>query len=190
MDRAITDTRPRRKSTGKRLRFEIFKRDGFACQYCGAQPPDAVLVVDHITPVAAGGTNDPLNLITACEPCNQGKADKVLSEAIIRPDADLMYLETQQEIAEVNRYNEALQVREAALSRLVNSLQDLWCNESALDWSPAEKVIRNLLKKYGPEIAEESIREVAFKVGSGYVSDRGDGWLKYLYAVARNMGEE
>ncbi len=70
----------RRRSLGKRLRFEIFKRDGFTCQYCGAQPPNGVLVVDHIIPVAGGGTGDPLNLITACETCNQGKSDRHLPE--------------------------------------------------------------------------------------------------------------
>ncbi len=70
----------KRKSTGKRLRFEIFKRDGFKCAYCGRSPPDVLLVVDHVIPVAAGGTDDPLNLITACEPCNQGKSDKHLGD--------------------------------------------------------------------------------------------------------------
>lgn len=44
----------KRKSTGKRLRFEVFKRDHFTCQYCGAQPPDIVLVADHIVAVAEG----------------------------------------------------------------------------------------------------------------------------------------
>ena len=63
-----------RRSTGKRLRFEIFKRDHFTCQYCGAQPPSIVLVIDHIDPVAEGGLTVIENLITACEPCNQGKA--------------------------------------------------------------------------------------------------------------------
>ena len=106
---ADVTTKTKRKSTGKRTRFEVFKRDAFTCQYCGAQPPDVVLVVDHITPVAAGGSSEPINLITACEACNQGKADRVLTENVIRPDADLMYLETQQEIAEVERYNTALQ---------------------------------------------------------------------------------
>ncbi|MCA0214756.1 MAG: HNH endonuclease [Proteobacteria bacterium] len=57
----------------KRVRFDVFKRDGFQCQYCGAHPPGVLLHVDHIHPVALGGTNDPDNLVTACEPCNLGK---------------------------------------------------------------------------------------------------------------------
>lgn len=68
-----------RTSISKSTRFEVFKRDAFTCQYCGSKAPDVVLEVDHIDPVANGGTNDILNLVTACRPCNAGKADKSLS---------------------------------------------------------------------------------------------------------------
>jgi hypothetical protein len=67
----------------KRLRFEVFKRDGFRCQYCGATAPEVVLHVDHITPVAAGGTTDLLNLVTSCAGCNLGKADKRLDDSSV-----------------------------------------------------------------------------------------------------------
>lgn len=180
----------KRKSTGKRLRFEIFKRDNFTCQYCGAQPPDVVLVVDHIHPVSAGGTNDELNLITACETCNQGKADKPLGDRIVRPDADLLYLETQQEIAELERYRESLAIREAEILKVVESLQNLWITYSALDWHPADHTILGMIQRHSPEVVEAAIRDVAPKVGTGYISDYGDKWLKYLYAVARNISED
>ncbi len=63
----------KRKALSTRRRFEIFKRDGFVCQYCGAHPPQVLLHVDHVVPVVEGGDNDPDNLITACETCNLGK---------------------------------------------------------------------------------------------------------------------
>lgn len=44
-----------RKTITKKTRFEVFKRDGFKCVYCGACAPEVVLVVDHIDPVANGG---------------------------------------------------------------------------------------------------------------------------------------
>lgn len=69
-----------RKAIGKRLRFEVFKRDNFTCQYCGAQAPDVVLHIDHINPVAGGGANDLMNLITSCKPCNLGKGAKTLGD--------------------------------------------------------------------------------------------------------------
>ena len=68
----------KRKQISKKARFEVFKRDGFTCQYCGAHPPQVLLHVDHIIPVAAGGLNDQDNLITTCEPCNQGKGARSL----------------------------------------------------------------------------------------------------------------
>lgn len=59
----------------KRLRFEVMRRDNFACRYCGATADDAKLVVDAVVPEALGGShNDPANLRTACEPCNSGKS--------------------------------------------------------------------------------------------------------------------
>lgn len=36
--------KPRRKPISKKIRFEVFKRDGFTCQYCGRMAPDVVLV--------------------------------------------------------------------------------------------------------------------------------------------------
>jgi hypothetical protein len=72
----VTDRKPLKKS----VRFEVFKRDGFICQYCGAHPPAVILHVDHIHPVAEGGTDDIDNLITACEPCNLGKSARLLQD--------------------------------------------------------------------------------------------------------------
>lgn len=72
---------PAKRSTlPKRLRFEIFKRDAFTCMYCGRKAPDALLHVDHVNPVSKGGTDDPLNLVTACDQCNLGKSDVLLSD--------------------------------------------------------------------------------------------------------------
>jgi hypothetical protein len=68
-----------RKSLGKKVRFEVFKRDGFCCQYCGATPPGVLLQVDHIQAVANGGPDDMDNLVTSCQPCNLGKGARPLS---------------------------------------------------------------------------------------------------------------
>lgn len=69
-----------RESISKRLRFEIFKRDSFTCQYCGRTSPDVLLEVDHIKPLAGGGKNDILNLVTSCRDCNRGKGKTELSD--------------------------------------------------------------------------------------------------------------
>ncbi len=67
-------------SIGKRLRFEILKRDGFRCSYCGATPDVSGLHVDHIIPRANGGTDEPANLTASCQSCNSGKSDRELHE--------------------------------------------------------------------------------------------------------------
>jgi hypothetical protein len=61
-------------AVSKRLRYEILRRDNHTCRYCGASAPDVPLRVDHVTPVALGGTDEPGNLVTSCEPCNSGKS--------------------------------------------------------------------------------------------------------------------
>ena len=58
----------------KSLRFQVFRRDGNVCQYCGGRPPDVALVVDHVVPVALGGCDGPENLTTSCRDCNAGKS--------------------------------------------------------------------------------------------------------------------
>lgn len=56
----------------KRTRFEVLRRDNFTCRYC--RSTEGVLTIDHVTPVALGGTDDPENLVAACRDCNAGKA--------------------------------------------------------------------------------------------------------------------
>lgn len=69
-------------AVSKKVRFEVFQRDAFTCQYCGRKAPDVVLYVDHFIPVAVGGTDDMHNLKTACESCNSGKSDKSIPVAV------------------------------------------------------------------------------------------------------------
>ena len=40
----------KRKPITKKLRFEVFKRDGFQCAYCGQTPPAVTLEIDHVEP--------------------------------------------------------------------------------------------------------------------------------------------
>lgn len=72
----------KRKNISKTMRFEVFKRDGFTCQYCGRHAPDVLLEIDHIKPVADGGDNSILNLITSCRDCNRGKGKRKLTESV------------------------------------------------------------------------------------------------------------
>jgi hypothetical protein len=65
-----------------RLRFEVFKRDNFTCQYCGRNVKEdkVKLHIEHIIPKAKGGKNASDNLTTSCWECNSGKAEILLTE--------------------------------------------------------------------------------------------------------------
>ena len=60
-----------------KMRWEVFTRDNFTCQYCGQSAPDVIITVDHKIPVNAGGQDSLDNLVTACQACNFGKSDNV-----------------------------------------------------------------------------------------------------------------
>lgn len=61
--------------------YNLFLRDDFTCQYCGRHKQDLrageKLTQDHILPRFHGGTNDWLNVTTACSTCNGRKGDKL-----------------------------------------------------------------------------------------------------------------
>ncbi|MCT4558881.1 MAG: HNH endonuclease [Pelagimonas sp.] len=56
-------------------RFNLFLRDEFRCQYCGAKTD---LTFDHVIPRAAGGITSWENVVAACSPCNLRKGSKSL----------------------------------------------------------------------------------------------------------------
>lgn len=75
-------------AVSKRLRFEVLRRDGNTCRYCGATAPEAKITVDHVIPKALGGTDDPTNLVAACSPCNAGKSASNPDAAVVANVAD------------------------------------------------------------------------------------------------------
>lgn len=67
-----------RRLVTDRVRYDVLTRDGQRCVICGASAKDGVqLHVDHIIPLAKGGTSDMSNLRTLCERCNLGKGDRL-----------------------------------------------------------------------------------------------------------------
>jgi hypothetical protein len=106
------------------VRFAVFARDGFTCRYCGRQPGDVKLVVDHIIPIAENGTNDPENLITSCEACNQGKAAKIIAQmAPTELDRLRLAQEYEEQKAAAEQARATAENREAFKDEMV----DLWC---------------------------------------------------------------
>jgi 5-methylcytosine-specific restriction endonuclease McrA len=63
-------------------RFNVFLRDRFSCQYCGAREE---LTFDHVIPRSKGGTTTWENVVAACSPCNLRKADRMPADAEMWP---------------------------------------------------------------------------------------------------------
>ena len=62
-------------------RRNIYKRDRYTCQYCGAQPGTEELTLDHVLPRAQGGISTWENCVLACIGCNKRKADRTPEQA-------------------------------------------------------------------------------------------------------------
>ena len=63
-------------------RRAVFYRDGFKCQYCGKEAKE--LTLDHIIPRSRGGRHVWENVVSACIPCNHGKAGSTPKEASMK----------------------------------------------------------------------------------------------------------
>ena len=59
-------------------RFNLFLRDEFSCQYCGAKGD---LTFDHVSPRSRGGITSWENVVAACGRCNLQKGSKTLDQA-------------------------------------------------------------------------------------------------------------
>lgn len=147
----------------KSIRFEIFKRDKFTCQYCGRKAPDIVLHIDHMTPVSKGGTNDLLNLITSCIDCNLGKSNRTLTDTTIidrqrtqieelqeRREQIEMMMEWQRGLVELDQY-------------LVEQVAEFW-SELVEPYRLTEqglKSLKKLLRQYDADEVIEAMRIAA-----------------------------
>ncbi|MFM7192274.1 MAG: HNH endonuclease [Microcystaceae cyanobacterium] len=60
----------------KTVRDYVLQRDRHRCQSCGKGPETTTLHIDHIIPLAEGGSNDLSNLQTLCANCNRRKSAK------------------------------------------------------------------------------------------------------------------
>jgi hypothetical protein len=109
-------------AVSKRTRYEVLKRDNHTCRYCGGTAPDAVLTVDHVTPVALGGSDDPSNLVAACRDCNYGKSSTSPGAALVEDVkvSDLRWADAQRRAAEI------LAAKDAEADDFIGAFIDAW----------------------------------------------------------------
>lgn len=179
----------KRKVLPKSIRFEIFKRDSFTCQYCGRSSPDVILECDHIVPVSEGGTDDVLNLVTSCRDCNRGKGKRKLS--------DMQVIDKQkQQLKDLNEIREQTEMMIQWKKELVNLqneqidfIDSLICEDGSSLTANGKRDIGKLISRFGfdevciaSEIAfdryylgTESTWEKAFRKIGGICYNRANG---------------
>lgn len=162
-----------RKSIPKKTRFEVFKRDKFTCQYCGRSAPDVILEVDHIDPVANGGSNDVLNLVTACSECNRGKGARTLDDdAVVKAQRrQLEQLESRREQIEMMyEWQKSLIDQDEdecnAVNELIFDITGFYASEFGID------KLRKHIRRFGYPVVLEAAR-IAF---TQYEHGTDDEW--------------
>lgn len=82
----------------KKYRTALLLRDGNRCHYCGVLMtpsnkgdfhPDG-MSIDHIVPLAEGGTDDMDNLVLACRRCNLDKRTDSYHEFSLAKQTDMI----------------------------------------------------------------------------------------------------
>ena len=117
----------------KRIRHEIMRRDNHACRYCGQIAPDVKLTIDHVIPIALGGSDEPTNLVTACVDCNAGKTSVAPDQAIV----DDVSADALRWAAAMKRAGEVLAEKEEPVEVYVKEFDELWSGYSTgSQWDP------------------------------------------------------
>ena len=171
------------------LRFSVFDRDGFVCQYCGRRPPDVVLHCDHILPECDEGPTVADNLVTSCAECNRGKGSRPLSTGVGKP-----WSERRDDLAEQVRQLEAygeyldkiLDIRRRELRLVREHFEEVFGGIS----DDAASRLRAALQYHPPAEVIEAMEVAAGKfhrdLGRGYIPTKV--W-KYFYGVLRRRRE-
>lgn len=176
---------PERIAIPKSVRFEVFKRDSFKCQYCGKSAPEIVLHVDHIKPVAEGGDNDILNLVTACSDCNLGKGARRLDDSSV--------IEKQRkQLEELNDRREQLEMLlqwKEEMSDISNSILAAFEAEFTAKFGLVltdigRKRARKILREYGLKKACDAIAIAAEK------TDLEGSEIAYINGICRTWAQD
>jgi hypothetical protein len=181
-------------SLSVRVRFEVFKRDRFTCSYCGKTPPDVLLQVDHITPRAAGGTDDITNLTTSCQECNLGKGARLLDEGEAPAVNKATLQDMSERIEQAKAYMELLSAREGISDQQVQRVIDAWAarfgaeieeRDDGTFWVfpaggnfPDERSVRSILKRLSLADVLDAVDITAGRFNAPY----GDT-VRYFYGV-------
>lgn len=160
----------KRKPINKKLRFDVFKRDGFQCVYCGRTPPSVVLEIDHIDPVSKGGINDINNLVSSCFDCNRGKRDVQLTKKPNKTPENIAILKEQEE--QLKEYRKLIKKRTRRINNDIRIINDVY-GEAYPTWELSKSFKAGTIKKFLELLPREEIVEALNIAISRFGDDRG-----------------
>jgi len=175
----------KRNGISSKVRFEVFKRDGFTCQYCGRRTPVVVLELDRVIPVSKGGTDEMENLVTSCYECNRGKGASLLDDrapVIDVHEQTVIMLERELQLREYNEVKKLVRDRE---EEDINELLSYWdelSNNRARKF-PDISSLRTFLRVISREDIKDAMEIAHEKAGDW----RG---VSYLYGILHKWRKE
>lgn len=175
----------KRKAISTKARFEVFKRDGFVCQYCGGHPPTVVLHVDHIVPVVGGGGNEMDNLVTSCDRCNLGKGATPLDA--IPASLKSRAAEVAEREAQIRGYSEVMAQQRERIESDAWEVADIFVEQFRKDGIRKDyfQSIRQFVEKLG---VHECIR--AMEIATSRKPWSQDSCFRYFCGICWTMIRE
>lgn len=179
---------------GPKVRFEVFKRDGFACQYCGRKTPAVILEVDHVVPLCEGGADLIENLVTSCWECNRGKSGTPLGQLPESVDIHERTVALAEREMQLREYNELLGRKWTRENKEIEWLLDVWRRN--FDWIDPENwnigavSLRNQLQSLSYLELAEAIEVTARASFRNLEGQGAKEHVSYFWGVVRRMKEQ
>lgn len=162
----------------KKIRFEVFKRDGFKCGYCGKSPPTVILEIDHIDPKSKGGKDDINNLLTSCFDCNRGKTNTPLNRITPQLSENLEILKEKED--QLKEYRNFVRRVEQRVGKDIDDINQIYI-DAFPGWQLSDTFknvsIRRFLTLLPKHVIEESLHYSISKI-----QDK-DNAVKYFCGV-------
>lgn len=141
------------------------------------------MVVDHVVPVAKGGTDDPENLVCACSECNLGKSDIGLDES--RLPLAPGPAEIREQAGQIAEYLDACKALDEKRREFRQYLTNRWCWAMNCNSVPNRFLSRlmSVVSSHGLDIFNAALDVVT--AHSAHL--RGEDEFKYFNGVVKRM---
>ncbi len=169
-------------AVSKKLRFEVFKRDGFRCAYCGKSPPEALLEADHIKPKSKKGKDDINNLITACFDCNRGKRNITLDKTPQQLVDNLAVLKEKEE--QFEKYQKLIRKIERRINKYMQLIENIF-EETYTNKGFVDRFRHSSLRKFINSLGQIEVQEAMY-IACSKVSDDPERAIRYFCGICWN----